>query len=136
MGRGSAGSRRARLCAATATPEEMEERGWPIEAQIADVLRALRVHRAGGSRQVATDREICILEELIECGYLEPWARDYFGRMEPAEQPEREEWLFVGRERRASRREAHRRWDEWAEVRGRYPIPDHIMEMLREPEGR
>lgn len=84
----------------------MEERGWPIEAQIADVLRALRVHRAGGSRQVATDREICILEELIECGYLEPWARDYFGRMEPEEQPAREEWLFAGRERRLEERGA------------------------------
>jgi hypothetical protein len=127
---------RSLAAGAATTPEEMEERGWPIEEQIADVLDSLRVHVAGGSRQVATDREIYLVEVLIAVGHLELWARDYFGRMEPAEQPGREEWLFVGRERRALRNEAHRRWYEWAEVHGdHFPIPDHFAEMFREAEA-
>jgi hypothetical protein len=84
--------------AGAATPEEMEERGWPIDDQIDAVLAHLRVHMWGRSVQVATDRELYIVEELIAAEVLPPSARGYFRRMDPAEQPEREEWLFSHRE--------------------------------------
>jgi hypothetical protein len=92
------------------------------------------VHRAGGSQQLATDRELLIVEELIECGYFPEWARDYFRRMPPEQQPERELWLFERREQHKKSRDAHRAWEEWAELHGRYPLPDHIAEMFRRAE--
>lgn len=79
------------------TPEEMEERGWLIDDQIDAVLDHLRVHIAGGSVQVATDREMYIVEELIAADVLGENARGYFRRMNPEQQPEREAWLFANR---------------------------------------
>jgi hypothetical protein len=114
---------------------ELEARGWPLDDQFDDVIQSWRIHRLGGSQQVATDRELTILEALIDAEVLDESARDYFRRMDPAEQPEREAWLYGRREWRKADREAHRAWDEWAKVHGRYPMPEHVQRMFRELES-
>lgn len=114
------------------TFEQMHDRGWPIEEQIDAVLAALQIHIAGRSQQVATDRELYILERLIADGLVPERARDYFRRMDPEDQPERETWLFEHRESHKRMREAHREWGEWEERHGnRYPIPQHITDKLQ-----
>lgn len=113
---------RSLAAGAATTPEELEARGWPIEEQIDAVLDHLRVHTAGGSVQVATDREMYIVEELIAAGVLGESARGYFKRMDPAAQPEREEWLFEHRESCKARPERDRRIAGFRDEHGHQPV--------------
>jgi hypothetical protein len=110
----------------------LEDRGWPVEEQIDAVIASWRIHRLGGTKQLATDRQIYIARVLAEVDRLPPHALDYFRRMAPEQQAEREAWLYGRREWAKADREAHRAWDEWAELHGRYPMPQHILERFRE----
>ncbi len=91
-----------------ATPLDLPD--WPIEEQLDDVLEALRIHRMGGTVQLATDRELRLVDALIARGDLPEWAREYFERMDPEEQPARERWLHAIWPAAKEQRE---RWDHW-----------------------
>jgi hypothetical protein len=112
----------------------LEERGWPVEDQVDDVIQRYRIHRLGGTKQLATDRELYIAEVLVDVDRLPSDALGYFRRMAPEQQAEREAWLFGRREWAKADRTAHKAWDEWAKAHGRYPMPDHIAAMFREAE--
>ena len=62
--------RRLEALEAQALPAIGEWPDWPLEDQLEEVFSCLRVHRAGGTRQLATDRQIhlmgllCALWEL------------------------------------------------------------------------
>jgi hypothetical protein len=118
--------------------QELEARGWPVEEQIDDVIASWRIHRLGGTKQLATDRELYVAGELAraDVGVLPPDARDYFERMEPAKQPEREAWLFDRRELHARHRELDAAIRAFREEHGiSVPLPEHICAMIRELYG-
>ncbi len=100
-----------------ATPLALPD--WPIEEQLDDVLEALRVHRIAGTAQLATDREIRLVDALISEGVLQEWARGYFERMDPAEQPARERWLHANWPAAKEQREYWRHWFSEEQVRAR-----------------
>jgi len=88
------------------TPEELEDyalelerRGWSIDDQVDQLLRSFWIHVWGNSRLAATDRQMLLVEALIEAGQLSrKWADRYFGRMSPALQAKHETMLFSRRE--------------------------------------
>jgi hypothetical protein len=85
----------ADLLAALAGPEEQayrhEANGWPLDWQLDQVAAHYQIHLWGDSVQVATDRELVLVETLIEAGAFPDSARSDFTRMDPKEQPEREQ---------------------------------------------
>jgi len=99
-------------------PPDLPE--WPEEEQIVDVLEALRIHRIAGTAQLATDRELRLVDTLIAQGDLPAQARDYFTRMDPDEQPAHERWLHANWQAMKERREYWRRWFSEDEVRARH----------------
>ena len=92
---------------------------WPIEDQLEDVLEALRIHRIAGTTQLATDRELRLVDTLVSRGELPEWVREYFERMDPAEQPARERWKRANRASMKERREYWREWFSEERVRAR-----------------
>jgi len=99
----------ADLLASLADPERQasrfEARGWSLRGQALAVFDAYCLHHAGGSRQVATDRELWLVQAIIEAGWVPPSAREFFTRMDPAGQPKREEEMFERREWMAAEHE-------------------------------
>lgn len=121
---------------------------WPLGDQLRDIVQCLRVHRPGGSKQLATDRQIhmagvlCAIEAVgsegipgehtfpsgrsvsftgksdgqlqVEASSLIPLedlpdgVREYFERMDPDRQPERERWLYENWLKRRDRGESLR----------------------------
>ena len=71
---------------------------WPVEDQLEDVLWTLQIHTWGKSVYQATDRELELLDALIDHEVLPEDARDRFERMNPDGQPKRERWLYEHRE--------------------------------------
>ncbi len=110
-------NRRLEKLEVNATPLDLPD--WPIESQLDDVLEALHIHRIAGTAQLATDREIRLVDALISEGVLREWARGYFERMDPAEQPARERWLHANWPAAKERREYWRRWFSEEQVRNR-----------------
>jgi hypothetical protein len=130
---------------------------WPVEDQFEAVLEALRVHRAGGTVQLATDREIhlmgflCALWDLPDgvgehrfpSGVVVSWSdngdgtkaveasgyvpledlpegvREYWARLDPKEQPERDERLYREWPAAKERREHWRHYYSEEQVRVR-----------------
>lgn len=120
---------------ARCTPAPGDFPDWPLEDQFDDVVHALRVHQAGGTAQLATDRQIhlmgllCASDELpngfgehrFPSGTVVVWTdnggdtldigasgyvrvedlpegvREHWERMDPDEQPDREQRLYEGR---------------------------------------
>jgi hypothetical protein len=118
-------------------PDEMHERmGWHASDQLDSVLAALQVHRWGGSKQQATDRELTCLQALVDEGVVSPDAWDYFERIPPDEQPAREAWLYANRERSAKSSKATLAWADWVMEHGSLGgMPEHIKEMYEQAEG-
>jgi hypothetical protein len=130
---------------------------WPLEDQFEAVLRALRVHRVGGTVQLATDHEIhlmgllCALWKLPEgdgkhrfpSGAVVSWSdngdgtktveasgyvrvedlpegvREYWARLDPKEQPGRDERLYREWPAAKERREYWRHYYSDEQVRAR-----------------
>ncbi len=92
---------------------------WPIEEQLVDVLEALHIHRIAGTVQLASNRELGLLDTLISEGALPEWTREYFERMGPDEQPAREWWLHANWQASKERREYWERWFSEEQVRAR-----------------
>ncbi len=84
-----------------------------------DLLEALHLHRIAGTVQLATDRELRLVDALISEGVLQEWARGYFERMDPAEQPARERWLHANWPDAKEQREYWERWFSEEQVRAR-----------------
>ena len=76
--------------------EELARRGWSVDEQLDRVIAHWRVHCRGDTVQIATDRELALLDVLIDHSKeLPESARERFERMEPREQPAREARLFA-----------------------------------------
>ena len=123
--------RRLEVLERSIQPQEFSD--WPLEDQLENAYKSLQVHRWGGTRQIATDRQIhcmgllCALWELPDgigehrfpSGAVVTWfppdsddlqavdvsghigledlpegVREYWERMEPEKQPERERELY------------------------------------------
>ncbi len=91
-----------------ATPLDLTD--WPEEEQVEDVLEALHLHRIAGTQQLATDRELRLVDTLVSEGALSESARDFFERMDPGEQPARERWLRANWQAMKERAEYWRHW--------------------------
>ncbi len=85
-------------------PEELE--AWPVENQLEDVIDALWLHRCGSYVYPATDRELrlmamaCSGEEItgeVLPEDLPEGVAEYFERIDPAGQHERERYLYERR---------------------------------------
>lgn len=61
--------RRLQKLEGSAGPEEQLP-DWPLEEQAQDVMDSLEIHRMGGTKQLATDREINVLGILYAAGEL------------------------------------------------------------------
>ena len=142
--------RRLEALEAHRAPASRDFPDWPIEDQFDDVVDALRVHKAGGTAQLATDRQIHLMgllcardnlpggfgEHRFPSGAVIVWidnedgtvdvgasgyvrvedlpdgVREYWERMDPDEQPDRERWLYEGRHAAKDRREKARGYEE------------------------
>ncbi len=92
---------------------------WPEEEQIVDLLEALHLHRIAATVQLATDRELRLVDALISEGVLQEWAQGYFEKMDPEEQPARERWLHATWQALKEQREHWRHWFSEEQVRAR-----------------
>ncbi len=116
------------------TPLDLPD--WPLEDQLDDVLEALRIHRIAGTAQLATDREIRLVDALIARGDLPEWAREYFERMDPDEQSARERWLHANWQALKEQREHWRHWFSEEQVRARREDSERRdRELLRRNRG-
>ncbi len=110
-------SRRLEKLEEGAAPLDLPD--WPEEEQIVDLLEALHLHRIAGTVQLGTDRELRLVDALISEGVLQEWARGYFERMDPVEQPARERWLHATWQALKEQRKYWERWFSEEQVRAR-----------------